>query len=325
MGVRLNRLLSPVITNRSDWIDELSERVFANISYRANDNLIFNFGALAENSDEFGAHISPRVNISWLFNTEHSIRASYAQSKRNPSLIEANFNNIYRLDDGTPYLIDFVSGDPDPETLTSVELGYVGYWWKRKLLLDAKLFWERTDDYIHFIKDYSIPQPIAIPSTLFPVSVVMNQGRRTVQGGEFQLKYEAAPLDFISLSASILETDNEAVSDINHPTNPDVPFFPTELVAPKYTISLLASKSLPRGFEVSTGIYRMDKTVWLGDGDRIKGYGRIDLRLAKRWGNNRNRMMLEGIVQNLRDPYISFRDENFFDTRAYVRFSLELL
>ena len=69
----------------------------------------------------------------------------------------------------------------------------------------------------------------------------------------------------------------------------------------------------------------MDKTVWLGDGDRIKGYGRIDLRLAKRWGNSRNRMMLEGIVQNLRDPYISFRDENFFDTRAYMRFSLELL
>jgi hypothetical protein len=33
-------------------------------------------------------------------------------------------------------------------------------------------------------------------------------------------------------------------------------------------------------------------------------------------------MMLEAIVQNIGNDYISFRDENFFETRAYARFSV---
>ena len=32
--------------------------------------------------------------------------------------------------------------------------------------------------------------------------------------------------------------------------------------------------------------------------------------------------MLEAIVQNIGNGYYSFRDENIFDTRAYLRFSI---
>ncbi|MDX1697512.1 MAG: hypothetical protein R3308_04455, partial [Thiohalobacterales bacterium] len=174
-----------------------------------------------------------------------------------------------------------------------------------------------------------VPQPFGPactpPLDLPAISVFPNDGHYTVQGGEFQIKYQSAPRDFISLQASIVETDNAGYRQINSDFEPDRPFFPNELVAPKYTVSLLLSKHLGAGLEASAAAYRVDRMVWLGDGDRIKGYGRVDLRLARRWRSGNSNMMLEGIVQNAGDSYVTFRDENIFDTRAYLRFSMEFL
>lgn len=327
-GLRLDRLRSEAVTDRDDWIDEQSARLFTNINYRASQHLLLNAGLFLGHSEEYDTHFSPRLNASWLFNSDHSVRASYSRAKRNPSLVEAHFKVLNRLDDGTPYYLDFLSGDPGPETLTSIELGYVGYWLQRRLLLNAKLFHERTDDYIHGVQDCLEPQynPITpcdndpdTPETV--ISVYMNNGHRIVKGGEFQLKYETAPRDFVSLQASVLETDNEADRRINDPDGPRL-FFPHESVAPKYTVSLLGSKSLAAGFEASAAFYYLSKMVWLGDGDRLKSYNRVDARLARRWRTGASNLLLEAIVQNVDDSYLSFRDDNIFDTRGYLRFTV---
>jgi iron complex outermembrane receptor protein len=333
-GLRLNRLQSEALTNRDGWIDEVSGRLFTNINYRAGQHLLLNAGMFLESSDEFDTHFSPRLNASWLFDADHSVRASYARAKRNPSLVEANFNVVNRLDDssrsstldGDTYFIDIINDNPDPETLTSIEIGYVGYWLERRLMFDAKLFHERTDDYIHRVQDCLVEQPIPVTECedVPGVAVYMNNGEHTVKGGEFQLKYETAPRDFVSLQASILETDNEGDRRINDPDGPRL-FFPNETVAPEYTISLLGSKSLDAGFEISSAFYYLSKMVWLGDGDRLKYYNRIDARVARRWRSGTNNLMLEGIVQNVDEPYYSFRDENVFDTRAYLRFTIDWL
>jgi iron complex outermembrane receptor protein len=320
-GIRLDRLNSETLTNRSDWIDDFSQRVFVNLSYRATNQLLLNFGAMAENSDEFGAHLSPRLAVNWLFDKEHSVRASYTRAIRNPSLLESHFNTVNKLDNGTPYLIDFVANDPGHETLTSIELGYVGYWLDRRLMLDAKLFHEKTDDRLRFVDDPDIQQPF--PNPLLPlVGTMINDNYAKVYGGEFQLKYQTGPRDFISLQLSKLDTDIVQRKSIN--TNPDVFSIVRETVAPRYTVSTLLSKSLPHGFEVSAAYYHISPMVWLGDGDRIPGYDRVDLRAARRWRTARSNMMLEAIVQNIGDDYITFRDENFFETRAYLRFSINL-
>jgi iron complex outermembrane receptor protein len=317
-SIRLDRLNSEDLTNRSGWIDEFSQRVFVNLGYRASEQLLLNFGAMAENSDEFGAHLSPRLAVNWLFDKQHSVRASYARAIRNPSLVERHFNRVNKLDDGTPFFIDFSNNDPGHETLTSVELGYIGYWLDRRLMLDAKLFYEKTDDRIRFVDDPTIPQPF--PTIPFLVGAMMNDHFAKVWGGEFQLKYQVSPRDFISLQFSKLDTEIVRRDQ----TNPDIFDSPKETVAPRHTFSALLSKSLPHGFEVSTAYYHMSKMVWLGDGDRIPGYDRVDVRAAKRWRTAGSNMMLEAIVHNIGDDYISFRDENFFETRAYLRFSINL-
>jgi len=102
-------------------------------------------------------------------------------------------------------------------------------------------------------------------------------------------------------------------------------FFPNERVAPTWTASILLSKALPHGFEASAGFYRLSRLVWLGAGDRHRGYKRVDARLAKRWRTGRSNMMLEAIVQNAGNDYETFRDRNFFERRAYLRFTIEML
>jgi len=325
-GIRMNRLRSPRLAGRSDWLDELSERVFANLSYRANEHLLFNTGILAENSDEHGAHVSPRLNASWLFNTQHSIRASLARAHRNPSLLEKHFNAVYQLDDGTPYLIALASADPGHETLESLELGYIGYFSDRKLLVDAKLFRERTTDLVRFVDDLSIMHPFPLINNPGGIDVPSstNNGSKLVTGGEIQIKYQTTPRDFISVQLSRLDTDNKGDKRVNGGTG-DGLFFPNERVAPSWTASLLLGKSLPHGFEFSAGYYRLSRMIWLGAGDRSKGYTRVDARLAKRWRTRRTNIMVEGIVQNIGDEYETFRDRNYFDNRAYLRLTAEFL
>jgi iron complex outermembrane receptor protein len=325
-GIRMNRLQSPRLTGRSDWLDELSERVFANLSYRANEHLLFNAGMLAENSDEHGAHISPRLNASWLFNPQHSIRASFARANRNPSLLEEHFNAVYQLDDGTPYLIALASADPGHETLEAFELGYIGYFSARRLLVDAKLFRERTTDLIRFVDDLSIMHPFPLINNPGGIDVPSstNNGSKLVTGGEIQIKYQTAPRDFITVQLSRLDTENKGDKRVNGGTG-DGLFFPNERVAPSWTASLLLAKSLPHGFEFSAGYYRLSRMVWLGSGDRNMGYKRVDARLAKRWRMRRTNIMLEGIVQNIGDTYETFRDRNYFDRRAYLRLTAEFL
>jgi iron complex outermembrane receptor protein len=322
LGLRLNRLKSEVLTNEDDWIDEWSERVFANLSYRASTRLLLNLGVMGENSDEFGAYLSPRMTANWLFDPQHSLRLSYTRAKRNPSLVESHFNNIYELDDGTPYFIDFIAKNPGPETLTTVELGLTGYWLERRLLLDAKLFHEKTTDRIHFVDDLTEDQPFPLITAQFPVSTLVNDGYVRSVGAELQLKYQTGPRDFIAYQVSKLDTD-VVWRDLDKALNQVLTIRQPENVAPRYTVSLLASKTLPHGFEASAAWYHISNMVWLGDGDRIEAYDRYDARLARRWRSAGTRLMVEAIVQNIGDGYVTFRDENIFETRAYLRLTAE--
>lgn len=317
IGLRMNRLYSPRLTNRTDWIDETSERAFVNLNYRATEKLLLNFGAMAENSDEFGSYISPRLAANWLFNDNQSMRFSITRAVRNPSLVESNFNTLQKLDDGTPYLVSYLSDPLEPETLTSAELGLVSYWLQRRLLLDAKAFWERTDHMIHFVDDSSLSQPYTGNSP--PIAVTMNDGNRIAQGVELQLKYQVAPRDFVSFAISQVDSSVLYRSGIN----PEVRKFNQEEAIPRYTASLLASKSLPDGFEVSGAVYRLSRMIWLGSGDRLPGYYRGDVRVARRWRAGSSHVMLEAIGQNIGDEYLTFRKQNTFDTRGYLRLTVE--
>lgn len=317
-GARLNRFKSTVLTNQDQWIDENSGRLFANTEYRPVDSFIAGLGFMAEDSDQFGSYVSPRVSMNYLFTSEHSMRLSYTRAKRNPSLLEDNFKYVLELDDGTEFIEIKRSLEPDAETITSTEIGFIGYWMNRNLFLDIKIFRELTEDVIHSLKDPAIAQPfINIPQT---VRVVDNDGTLEVEGVEMQVKYQLGAKDFISLQYANMD----ATSTLLRLTDSTDLWADVELSVPENTFSALASHSFPGGYEASIAFYSISDMRWLSDGDLIDKYQRWDLRLAKHWKVGKNRLKGEFIVHNIGDDYFTFRDENIFETRFFARFSMDM-
>jgi len=315
-GARQNRVKAIVADTQGEWIEELSYRTFANINYQPTESIIAGLGVMAETSNQFGEYISPRLSINYLLSPEHAFRFSYTNAQRNPSLVESNFKYDIKLQDGTEFLNLIRNLDPQPETKTSSEIGFIGYWLNRTLLLDMKIFQEITDDVIHEMEStdsqaYPIPQVI---------TVFDNDGRLKVEGFEMQLKYQVAAKDFISVQYSNLDAQS-TLKKVNGGTELwDRP----EKSVPEHTFSALLSHGFARGYEASIAYYYLSEMYWLGSGTLVDNYQRWDLRLAKDWRIKNNHYKAELIAQNIGDDYVTFEKDNIFETRIYLRLSVDL-
>ncbi len=318
VGVRQDRLKSEVLTNQNKFITDTSTRIFANTEYRATDSIITSLGLMIEDSDQFGAYASPRVAVNYLLTPEHSLRLSYTRTKRNPSLLEDNFNQILKLNDGTDFLIARRSLDVEAETVTSSEIGFIGYWMDKNLFLDFKIFKEKTEDVIHELRDSFIEHPFPkIPRDVF---IIGNDGTLDVNGVEMQLKYKFSANDFISLQYAYLDADSTLLRKVGslrlwEEVKPSVP---------KNTASVLVSHDFSSGYKASFAYYYISGIRWLADGDFIEANSRVDIRIAKNWRVNKNRIKAEFIVHNIGGDYITFRDENLFETRYFIRLGIDL-
>lgn len=314
VGTRLDRIRSLVITNQGDWINEYSSRIFSSTEYRPTESLIAGLGLMMEDSDQFGTYVSPRVSINYLFTPEYSLRMSYTRVKRNPSLFEDNFKFVLELNDGTEFLEARRSLELEAETVSSAEIGFIGYWMDRKLFLDIKVFKEQTEDVIHELIDPTISQPF--PNIPRPVLVFDNDGTFDVEGIETQVKYQFGPRDFISLQYAYMEADSTLIN------RADSNFWGRSV--PRHTASALISHSFSAGYNASITYYSVSEMSWLGDGDLLDDYQRLDFRLASHWKIGKQRLQTEFIVQNMGEDYYTFRDENLFETRYFVRLGLDL-
>ena len=316
IGGRVNRYKSLALTNENKWITESSGRIFANTEYHASNSIIANFGVMIEDSDHFGTYASPRIALNYLFTPQHSLRVSYSQTQRNPSLFENNFKRLLKLDDGTAVAEIGRSLDVEAETVTSAEIGFIGFWLDKRLFLDVKLFKEKTEDVIHARIDPSLSQPF----NAAPVPIVDNDGTFKSEGIEAQLKYKLAPKDFISFQYANLHANSTLTAQVGSTALwPDA-----ELSVPKHTASTLLSHRFSPNYEASIAYYYLSKMFWLSNGDEVDAYHRWDFRVAGNWRIRQNRLQLEFIAQNLGGDYQSFRNENVFETRYFLRLGIEL-
>ena len=310
VGARKDRWKSDITANTNDWFEENSRRVYTNIQYRMFHRWLLSVGAMHEYTDLENAHTSPRVALNYLISGNHAIRVSYTQAFRNPSLLERNIDYGFNLSDGTRFLDVLQAGDLDAETLVSRELGYVGYWLNQTLQLDLKVFREEYENTIETIKDLSTPQKL---------SHYQNNGNIAIAGTEVQISFKPTHKNLVSLQYARLYADATVQRAINPTTfREDIDYS-----IPSHTFSALASRRLPHGFEISAAFYKMTSMIWRGDGDPVPNYHRIDIRLAKGFKLGSNRAKIELIGHNLRDDYQEFREENLFETRGYVRLSME--
>ena len=303
LGVRQDRARSPSYYGTSETYSGDSQRLFGHVEWRITPQLLVHGGAMLERHFFTGTGVSPRFVLNYLPVPDHSFRIGFTKGLRTPTFTEQKSNQSYTW---SGILLDQRSVPPPgmlrPEEILSREIGYVGEFRKIGVTLDVRLFQDSFKDMIGSTK-----VPIA------PVVELLGDGTAysyrnlhtvTMSGFEYQVHWRPSAATRVVLSQGLLKLDS---SDTE-----------TAHSGPSDTSSLLVSHSFPAGVDGSFGFYKVGAMTWLGDGDPVARYDRLDLRLSKHFGANRSNNEIALTVQNALRYYSEFRPDYQFDRRAFV-------
>jgi iron complex outermembrane receptor protein len=293
-------------------------RLFGNLEKALGTSAIANLGTHYEADSPAGDLLSWRLGLNWLATPEHALRVALSQGERSASLLEDQLYSPLRFQDGT--VLNVLRLTPEqlaPECLRVYELGYVGLWPARRLGLDVKVFREELRNGITTATDEDFDQPGFIDDN--DVFVLTNGTEVDTNGVEAGLRYRSGPRDFVALNAGYAHAKGQRIRKLN-------PEIPTSLAdeTPELSLGILASKTLPHGWELSGALTRVSDMTWQGDGDFIDGHNQVDLRVAKRFRFKGSALTVEAIGRNLANEHKEYIDDHRFEPRALLKLSLEL-
>jgi iron complex outermembrane receptor protein len=319
-SARLDRVGGKSWFGRDDLIENQLYRVFGNLEWRAYAQGTVNLGGMLEHSSQVGGQISPRLALNHQLATNHGLHASVSRALRMPTIYEERVDGALRFNDRR--LIDLVylgNMDLDPETMLSYELGYLGRFPDQHLTLDFKAFHDTLEDRITLGKNY--PYPDFDGQTFFHD----NSGRLIVNGIETALSYRPHKRSMLGLNWAYAKAKGSAIDSFRSSTDSvDWTYEDLSEDVPTHTYSVFGMHRLPGQIDVSALYSRVSRMKWLGDGDRLGSQDRLDLRIARHFQAGATHNSLALVVQNALDEYLEFREENVFDTRAYVELTLGL-
>lgn len=313
--------------SRDDYLENQLYRLFGNLEWRAYHNGTVNFGTMLEYGGQVGFQVSPRLALNHQLHANHGLRAGVSRAYRLPTFYEEQADGAIRFINGD--LIDqFILGntDLDPEEITSYELGYLGRFPSINTTLDIKLFHDKLENRIAAPKNYAYPSELNAVSN-GRIFYHTNSGQLSTNGVEIALTYRPETRTMVGLNWAYAKAKGTAIDSFEDTTGTDPNLLTYETLTedvPTHTYSAFAMHRLPGEVDVSALYYKVSRMKWLGDGDRLGPQDRLDLRIAKHLRAGGVRGSVAFVVQNALDEYMEFRDENVFDTRAYVELSIGL-
>lgn len=314
-GYRQDQVNIREITGVKEWTDMETYRLQGNLEYRLADKLLFNGGAIYEDNDINPGELSWRLGLNYRLVPGQVLRASVAESWRQPFLLENYHHIAIRLEDGTA--IDTTQVVPqglDAERLRSYELGYIGRWFSGRLAAEVKVYREEFEDEVEYVWDPGYPEIAAIYNQ--GAIVDMNGGSTDIQGLETGIQWQPAEHTRLWLSYAYADAKQ---------SSPPLAFrsFYDHSATPTHTASLLVAQDFGRGWQLSAGYYYLDQMAWVLWGADSDAYDRIDVRLARDIRLHNAALKLELIGQNLGGDYHEFNALNQFETRTFVRATLQ--
>lgn len=306
------------------------ERLFLSSEWRPAKSLLVHAGATHEHSSISGSSTSPRVSLSLFLSERHTVRVGISRSQRVPTLYEEYVDQYYLISPETrAYLTNILpflppadqlvvqsvlarqilvqtyhsSGGLKNERILSKEVAYMGNWPSLRLSAEVRWFDDHLSDLIH-------PYPVAFPAAVDPTTRdFRNRDSATVRGVEGSLRWSPWRGADVMLAAARTQIDS---------TNIDADY---EASAPTHTTSFLFSQRLPWDTAFSLAYYRVGEMEWMGEGDPLPAYDRVDLRLSKRFRFGRHAAELSWITQNVfNQHYPDFNDWLLSRRVSWLRF-----
>jgi iron complex outermembrane receptor protein len=310
-GARLDRAWSQTYFDTSKTLENNVYRLFGNVEWRASWNAIVNVGTMLEDNGIGGMDFLPRLSYSQHLSSTDTVRVVASKATRSPTLFEekSNFRLYFQ---GMPLEREsFSPGGLTPERMTSYELGYLGWFFERRVAVDVRLF---RDQIRNLITEIEIPD-----NTLDGLTFSFrNEGAVDLAGAEFQLEYRHGRNTRLFFGYAHMRTSARGISRQASFTAGD-----HEDSVPSNTTSALLAQRLLDSWWISTAYYRVPKLFWLGEGDPVIGYSRVDMRLARQYRRGGKNWELALVIQNLGSPYADFDNEARFDRRTFATVGLK--
>ena len=331
LGAFLRRdiVASPQYFATSEKVNVDSKGVFGHLEWRMAPKWLLNAGAFLEDYEGVGWRGSPRATLHWQPTPRQGFRVGISKAYRNPfayeqqgqqSLTMYNANGDYLF---TTDPIFQASGNVNPESFLSKEIGYLGSWPEHGLDVDVRIFRERvsgvinlecssymdgtgsTDDCDPELHNFGLPLGL---SGLVSRDAY-NVGTASQEGFESQVKWKPTPKTQVLFNYAYLNIDSH---------------FDEKNFAPRHLAGVHLMHEFAGDLELTLSQYWTASFDPIGQ-KTLPASTRLDARIAKRirLGDKTARLALA--VQNLGGDYQEFSPNpyNLFDRRAYAQLSMD--
>jgi iron complex outermembrane receptor protein len=315
IGTRADYVRSVHWFSRSDTLEDRQYRLFGNAEWRATPETTVNAGAMLEKTDMGDTDLSPRLAVNYHLTQDHTLRAAVSKALRTPRIVEQKGNETVYYQNFLLYQNIVGAGTLKPEVMRSGEIGYFGQAPTQHLTWDLRLYRDRLSDVVTETRISS-----TAPISGFEAYSFRNEGTVTVDGIDMQLEYSPSRDNRLILThAQMLDTATDL--------GPGVTKNQSQRIAsvPRYSSSLLIMHKLSSSWSASATYYRVGNMLWLGGGDYIGPYSRVDLRLARKFRLGTTHGEAAAVIQNANhNNYADFSDENMFYRRVFFTLSLDV-
>jgi len=315
LGYRKDFVKGTSVIGTNDRKSLETYRAYGNLEYRLSDRLLMNAGMTYEDNNFVKGKFSSRIGFNLTIVKGHVFKLAVAESWRQPYLAEQLHDVAFHLNDGTVLeQIQIALGKLDPERLRSYEMEYVGYWLNGTLLTEVKVFREELERELEFVADPFYPETVS----LFNPGAILdkNGGATDTMGVETGISWEPTNQSRLWATYAFAEVDQ-------HCQEFAFRCFHENDATPRHTASLLMSHDFGHSWEGSVGYYYLDEMAWIFWGGDRESYDRVDIRIAKNFKFSRSKLKVELIGQNIGGDYREFNENNVFETRTFIRATLQ--
>ncbi len=315
LGYRKDMVEGVAVIGKTGWETMETYRAYGSLEYRLSERLLLNAGITYEDNNFNKGEFSSRLGLNVTVAKGHVFRVSAAESWRQPYLAEYKHDVAIRLNDGTVIeQVEISTEDREAERLRSYEMGYVGNWLNGQLTTEVKVFREEFEKEVELVLDPFYPE---VASIFNPGAILdTNGGSTEITGVETGINWQLNKDSQLWLSYAFSEVDQHCQMFAFR-------CLPENDATPKHTGSLLVSHDFNRHWQVSAGYYYLDEMAWTLWGGDTKSYDRVDMRIARTFNFSAADLKLELIGQNLGSDYQEFNQRNEFETRTFMRATVQ--
>ncbi len=294
-----------------------SRRLFNHLEWRPSTHWTLNAGLMLEHNSLVNTIASGRLGINYHINNQHTIRLGYALGERSPSLIEAKEFNADIIDNQLLVSAIRRSDDNlDEERLRSLEFGYLAMFPNQGLTVDLRLFREEVRDAFDvYQQSADIGLPLFNPDENF--SVRGNIAEWDMTGAELQVRYQPNNKTLIAGHYGYRNVDGEYIRSLDPTT-----YGGLNNRGPRHTAGLLLNQKFTSNFDASMNFYHISDADWR-DGNEVNQFVRVDAQLRFNFAIASTTGNIVLVGQNLGEDYMEHGENNVFESRFYLKLTLD--